>query len=75
MVEVRCGIKGWPTMSDDSAEGKVYRFKVAISQGGHPGPQEDIETEINLSGALKEDSGVCKKLNYIKMIKRLRKLL
>lgn len=71
MVEVRCGIKGWPTMSDDSAEGKVYRFKVAISQGGHPGPQEDIETEINLSGALKEDSGVCKKIELYKDDKKV----
>lgn len=71
IVEVRCGIKGWPTMSDDSAEGKVYRFKVAISQGGQPGPQEDIETEINLSGGLSGDAGVCSRIELYKEGKKL----
>ena len=71
IVEVRCGIKGWPTMSDDSAEGKVYRFKVTISQGGQPGPQEDIETEINLSGGLNENSGLCNRLEIYKDGKKL----
>lgn len=71
IVEVRCGIKGWPTMSDDSAEGKVYRFKVAISQGGQPGPQEDIETEINLSGGLRGDAGVCSRIELYKEGKKL----
>lgn len=71
IVEVRCGIKGWPTMSDDSAEGKVYRFKVAISQGGQPGPQEEIETEINLSGGLNENSGLCNRLEIYKDGKKL----
>ena len=71
IVEVRCGIKGWPTMSDDSAEGKVYRFKVAISQGGQPGPQEDIEAEINLSGGLSEDAGVCSRIELHKEGKKL----
>ena len=71
IVEVRCGIKGWPTMSDDSAEGKVYRFRVAISQGGQPGPQEEIETEINLSGGLNENSGLCNRLEIYKDGKKL----
>ena len=71
IVEVRCGVKGWPTMSDDSAEGKVYRFKVAISQGGQQGPQEDIETEINLSGGLSGDAGVCSRIELYKEGKKL----